>query len=321
MAAASRDWIGDTATGAMLSATRSFLSAAAKDESVREEAAASLSAQSPGAVAWISVTLGTLVEDGASAQVSGGAVLDALRSWLPFFPAISSDEEPPPIPTPDQSIRLAQFQFLCQSAVTHLARLPALRETLGHDVSLIGRLVELGGYSHGAWWVREALLKTSGTLVLLHPPREMGLRLNFTNVSHCFHLFSLLQTAVGLRIPGGRVPDEAIAWVARGKSTEPVSDDAWWHYGNATSPKADISASIWGEGLVREIPRVNGEQVILLWPPILQGRTWDAGFLGPHLDAMPADAAVAGVLTPEEAQAWLESLGIRRERKSWWRIG
>lgn len=303
----------------MLSSTRGFLAAASKDDSLLREAAASLATQDSGSAAWIAVTLGTLVERGASAELSGRAVLDLLQSLLAKLPASGSAEDPPPEPTREQTTLLAQFRYVCQSAVTHLARLPALRESLGGHASLLERLAELGGYSHGAWWVREALLKTSGTLILFHPPSSTGLRLWYSNVSTNFHLFSLLQTAVGTAIPGGRVADDTVALVARGKSADAISDEAWWHYGAATSPKPDMSASIWGEGLVREIPRVNGDQVILLWPPILASRTWDAGFLQPHLEAMPADAGVERTLTPEETQAWREKLGLGQTRK-WWRL-
>jgi hypothetical protein len=320
LAAASRNWSGEMPSGAMLSATRSFLSAAAQDEAVVREAATSLNTLDPGSAAWIAVAFGTLVERGVSAALSGPAVLDYLRSLLPGLPAPGSEENPRPEPPPEQATLIAQFQYLCQAAVAHLARLSTERQAMGQDAALLERLDELAVYTPGALWVREALLKTSGTLVLLHVASGTGLRLWYTNVSNNFHLLSLLQTAVGTAIPGGRVADDTIALMARGKASESITDEAWWHYGDATSPKSNVMASVWGELLVRDIPRVNGEQVILLWPPILARRTWDAGFLGPHLDAMPADAGVERMLTPEECKAWLEQLGIGPERKPWWRI-
>lgn len=310
LAAASRNWAGEMPSGAMLSTTRAFLSVAAKDESVVREAAASLSKLDPGSAAWIAVALGTLVERGVSAELSGPAVLQYLGSLLPRLPTAA--------PTPEQAPLLAQFQYFCQAVVAHLARLPTERAAMGQDAALIESLDEIGGYSHGALWVREALLKTSGTLVLLHVESGTGLRLWYKNVSNNFHLLSLLQTAVGTSLPGGRVADDTIALMARGKASESITDEAWWHYGDATSPKSNPMASIWGELLVRDIPRVNGEQVIVLWPPILAKRTWHAGFLAPHLDAMPADAGVERALTPDECKVWLETLGIGRKRKRWW---
>jgi hypothetical protein len=87
------------------------------------------------------------------------------------------------------------------------------------------------------------------------------------------------------------------------------------------SPRPELTASIWGEGAVRDIPRVEGEQVMLLWPPILANRTWDTAFLGPHLEAMPASATVERMLTAEESKAWLEKLGVGQpRRRPWWRF-
>jgi hypothetical protein len=316
LVAASGGWSGGTPDGAMLMATRAFLAASVDDTALLSEVAASLGRHEPGAATWIAITCGTAVERGAAAELTGPAVFGLLRSWLPKFPA---ETDSAPVETPEQTALLTLFPFLCQSVVTHLARLPAHRESMGHDLPLLDRLGELQGFSHGAVWVREALLKTSGTIIFLHPPSSTGLRLRYTNVSNCFHLFSLLQTAIGTSIPGGRAPNAAIARVARGKSTEPVNDEAWWHYGSAHSMTVDPARSIWGEGLVREIQPVEGVQVILAWPPVLASRGWDAGFLGPHLDAMPADAVVERPLTTSECESWLERLGVE-PKKRWWRL-
>lgn len=316
--AAARGWKGDSPTGAMLTSTRVFLSAASADPALLEKIAVSLGHYDQGAAAWVAVTCGTAVERGAPAQLAGPAIVDLFRSWLPRLPRLSEDADAtPPDPTPEQAALFVLFRYLSQAVVTHLARLPAQREAMGHEPALVDRLGELTGYAHGAVWVREALLKSSGTLVFLHPASSAGLRLGYTNVSNCFHLFSLLQTAIGTRIEGGREPSDVIARVARGKSTETAGDAAWWHYGQATSPKADLATSIWGEGLVREIPQVDGVPVILAFPKILENREWDAGFLGPHLEALPSDVVIAGALTADEVRQWLERLGFG-SRKRWW---
>jgi hypothetical protein len=308
LAAASRDWIGDAPTGAMLSAMRAFLGAAPENESLLLEAAAALGALEPGSAAFVAVALGSSVERGADAQISGPAVLAELRAWLPRLPS-QGVAGSPPVPTPDQAMLLVRFQFLCQSAVTHLAKLPELRATLADDTALLERLDELRASSHGAWWVHEALLKTSGTVVLLHPASATGLRLRYANVSNCFHLFSLLQTAVGARMPGGQT------------RAAPANDgdEAWWHYGSARLPRADSHAGIPGESLVRDIPRVDGEQLILLWPPAARKCAWDSGFMSPHLEAMPASVTVEAELSADETRAWLDKSGVTRHQRPWWR--
>lgn len=312
LATASHRWIGDSPTGAMLGATRAFIASASRNESVLREAVDSLDTLDPGPQAWLALAFGTLVESGGAAELTGAAVLEQLRAWLPLLPEAGDENSAPPVPTPEQAVRLSQFQFLCQSAVTHLARLPRLREALRDDAPLLARLDALRGYSYGAWWVLEALLKSSGSIVLLHPPSYSGLRLDYSHVSNGFHLFSLLQRAVGTRLPGGREPASADA---------PLATEAWWHYGSPASPRPELTASIWGEGPVRDIPRVDGEQVMLLWPPILANRVWDTAFLGPHLEAMPASASVERMLTVDESRAWLEKLGVGKPvRKPWWRL-
>ena len=319
LVAASRDWAGGQPTGAMLAATRAFLAGAAQNPKLIGELAASLPLiGSPGSAAWLALASGTAVESGVPPETTGTAVFALMRSWLPSLPACDgAPEEELPEPTEEQAVLLALFPFVCQAAVTHLARMPSHRAEMGADAGLLERLDRLRAYSHGAVWAHEALTKTSGALILLHPPSRAGVRLRFTNVSNCFHLFSLLQTAVGQTLPGGREPNETIARVSRGKSTETVSDEAWWHYGNALANKPEIATSLWGEGLVREIPEIDGVRVVLAWPPILKSRHWDTGFMQPHLAAMPADAVMEGALTQPEVDGWLERLGLSARKSIW----
>jgi hypothetical protein len=316
--AASRGWVGDAPDGSMLKATRAFLARAQTETEVLQQAAACLQRVEPGAAAWIAVACGTAVEKGAPAEITGPAVFDLLRSWLPQFPTFGDDPEVEPQLTPAQRALLPLFRYLCQGVVTHLARLPAQRESMGRDVSLIDRLGELQSLSHGAVWVREALLKSSGSLLFLQPTHAFGVKLRYDNVSNCFHLFSLLQTALGTFVPDGRPVDSVIARVARGKISDAVQDEAWWHYGHAHSSKADIDAMIPGEGLVRDIPRIDDALVILAWPPILKSRGWDGAFLGPHLDAMPADARIESALSKEDIDAWFQRLKIGGN--PWWKF-
>ena len=317
--AASSGWVGDAPDGAMLKATRAFLTRAQTDTAVLREAAECMRHAEPGAAVWIAVACGTAVESGAPAEIMGEPVFDLLRSWLPKFPQFSDDPAAPPELTAEQRTLLPLFRYLCQAVVTHLARLPAQRETMGGDAALMDRLGELQSLSHGPVWVREALLKTSGTLILLQPTSGFGLKIAYANVSNNFHLFSLIQSTVGTDVPDGRPVDPAIARVARGKSTDTVQDEASWHYGSALSSKPEITTMIFGEAMVSDIPRVDGVPVIVLWPKILKSRVWDGSFLGPHLDAMPADLRVEGKLPAEEVAAWFKRLKITTD-KPWWRF-
>ena len=294
--------------------TGEFLRSARDDASLVEKAAGALKALPPRGTAWLAVAIGAAVEDGANAELSARPLVERILSWLPQLPAESGST-----PTPAQVELLDAFKPLARSAVAHLARTAHLRSTLAQDLELLDRLAVLEEYSAGAAWIREMLLRSSGSLILLHPPSGRGFRVQYTNVATCFHLFSLLQTAIGEQIPGGRKPDSRIAEVARGRAHQQVSDEAWWHYGDPHSNVAALTASVWGEALVREIPVIDGERVILLWPPILVSRGWDSSFFGPQLDALAPDAVVQSELSTADCTTWFAKLGIRRGRRfRWW---
>lgn len=292
--------------------TGEFLARAKADPSLTATAAGSLTSLPPRGAAWLAVVIGAAIEGGASAALTASAVVDLLVSWLSRFPVVEPDDEESMDdwePTPEQLELIEAFPELCQSIVAHLARLPERRAELSEDEALLERLESLEGLSPGICWVREALVRSSGTLIVLHPPSGKGFRLRYQNVGVCFHLFSLLQTAIGERMPGGRPPDPEVAAVARGRSEDDVTDEAWWHYGDPGSKTAELDGSIWGEALVSTVPSVNGVQVMLLWPPILESRSWSTNF-GPHLEALPADVVVEEELSPAESRAWLQALGL-----------
>jgi hypothetical protein len=320
---ASRDHTGgDQPSNTLRQVTRAFILRGRAHPPVLRAAAESLSALPPAGAAWVAVAIGAVIEGNSGVELSAPPLVAFFLSWLPKLPVPSAAElegEDDPEPTPEQAPWLAAFPQLCQSVVSHLARLPELRAKLAADPVLLDRLAGLEHYSIGAAWVREMLLRSCGTLVALHPPSGVGFRLRYNNVAACFHLFSLLQTAIGMRIPGGRQPDPLVAAVARGKRHDKVADHAWWHYGDPRSKTADVHQSIWGEALARTIPLVNGEQVMLLWPPVLQSRSWDSNFFGPHLEALAADVVIEEELSSDACHAWFDTLGIREgTRRRWW---
>lgn len=317
---ACRDRRGAEVTSALRDATAMFLADAAEDPALLGEVASMLDRFRPAAAAWVALTLGTSVERGSDPDLTGPALLSYFQSLLPLLPTTVEDSSnSSPDTSPEQVAMLEVFPQLCQAVVAHLARMPERREILARDQVQLDRLQELEDFGWGAAWVREAILKTSGTLVALHPQSGRGVRLKYANVSNCFHLFSLLQTAVGRRIPGGRRVSPVVASAARGKNDEPIHDQAWWHYGDPRSPEPKVSASIWGEALVRTIPVVDDVQMVLLWPPLLASRGWDSGFFGPQIEALPSDATIERALSRQESNTLLERLGINGLRK-WWRL-
>jgi hypothetical protein len=305
----SRKHAGGQPSESLRGVTRAFFQRADSDPAILRAAAEALPTLPPAAVGWIALVLGSAAESGKDPALTTPALLQLLRSWVARLPV--PEKEFLPEPTPDQRELIEALRPVCQSVVAHLARLPAERQKLVEDMEFLERLADLENYSHGPGWVREALLRSSGTLIVLHPPSGSGLELRYENVATNFHLISLLQTAVGTRIPGGREPDPKIAAAARGQTNDDVYDEAWWHYGDPRSKTPELRASIWGEGLVTEIPLISGVRVILLWPPIMKSRTWDRGFFGPHLQALPANVVVEEELSRESRREWFAALGVR----------
>ncbi len=61
--------------------------------------------------------------------------------------------------------------------------------------------------------------------------------------------------------------------------------------------------------------------MLLLWPPILRSRSWEAGFFGPYLQAMPPSVAVTDELNSEQVDSWWAKLKLPKlEKKSKWKF-
>jgi len=286
-------------------ATSEFLAAARRDPELLSEARRGFEELAPAAAAWLALTYGTAAETGFAPELVAAQLLPAFDTWVAHLPKGNEGAVPP---TAQQERLLAPFPYVCQAVVSLLARTPDEREARYRTERETGRLDQLAAVSYGATWVHEALQKTSGRVLVLHPESRRGLELDYRNVSNCFHLFTLLQGAIGTRLPGGRVPDALTLEVARGETDVKVSDEAWWHYGDPHCARAEFMASIWGETNPRELLTVDGEQVLLLWKPLLGRRSWDNGYFRPQLAQFPPSAVIERELPDSEADARLCAL-------------
>jgi hypothetical protein len=303
--AACRAYAGGAPDETLRAATRAFVEEAPARPDALVRAREGMSSLPIAGASWLAIVLGTAVERGSDPTLTGEAVWSTFARWID---ALSSG-------TPEREAIVASLPKLSQSVVAHLARMPARRAALAEDTALRERLRALEEESHGILWVTELLSRVSGTLIVLHPTSGVGARLRYENVSSCFHLFSLVQTAVGTQIEGGRPAPPAILAALHGEPDGAIGDEALWHYGDPRSNAPSVSGSVWGESAVRDLPRIDGEQVLILWPRLLGGRKWDAGFFGPALDALPATATYERPLSPEEASAWFARLGIDAARR------
>jgi hypothetical protein len=278
------------------------------------------SVPAPRGAGFLAVWLGGGVENGADPEPAIPHLVTALLKWSRTISLPENDEDSAGEAVADEET-LAGLEWLGQGLVAHLARCPAARAAYATREDVLAELERVEQVSVGCLWVRELLSKRSGTLIVIHVAGRKGVRVGYENISKCFHLFTLLQAALAGRMPGARrVPAGTVA-IARGERDGEASDSAWWHYGPGTVPEANVVASIWGEAGPESIPAVDGEQVMLLWPPQLAGRSWDANFFLPRIEAAPARVHVIEDLSPEELGLWWAKLKLSTAvPKPWWRL-
>lgn len=294
-----------TPSQALRKATGVFLAALGQSGGpVPEPVLDALRTLPPIGAAWIAITLGSAVEDGLPPVASAEAVVGLMRRWLD---SMSPPEGTERALAPDV---VAAFPWLGQSVVAHLARAPEVRGRLADDARLLEQLVHASHETHGAQWVHEVLLRRSGRLVVLHVESRRALALRYENVGRVFQLFTLVQGAIGTRLPGGREPDAELVEAAMGGEHSSHTDSAWWHYQDHTTSERHFMHSLWAEWSVGDIPELDGERVLVLWPPILGGRHWGSDFFGPPLEAAPPRVVLERELQPAEAEAWFARVGI-----------
>lgn len=267
---------------------------------------------SPTGAGLVAVWLGALVERGADPQRALPALVAAFRSRLAAFAAGDGAG----------TAALADgLEWLAQALVAHLVRCPDACERLRGDAALVDALAAVEYESLGAAWVLQVLRQDSGTLLVLHGRELAGARVDYANIANCFHLFTLLQAALQDVMPGARRAAADVVAGAVDQAGERVTDTAWWHFGPATEPAPGPGAMIPGEAPPRAIPEVDGERIILLWPPLPEARSWDSGFFWPLIEARRPSVTLRERLDSDEVLQWRRRLGLPPPRRRWqfWR--
>lgn len=246
----------------------------------------------PHGAAWLAVSLGSAVENGLDPSLAGERLVQVFRAWLDR----STDGREPEL--------MAALPTLSQAVVAHLARLTALRSSLANDKAFNAQLEQREPDSYAITWVRELIARRSGDLFVIHGPTQRVVHLQFRNVHRCFHLFSLIQSVLGSALPGGNIPNAAVAQAARGQSDDPVTDHAWWHYQRGGT-KPSMNKALWGEESVDVLRGADGAHLAMLWEPILGDRKWNSGFFGPALEAAQPDMRFVAELEGDVASTWI----------------
>lgn len=257
---------------------------------------------SPIGCGILAVSLGAGVEHGADPDDAIPRLIEALRRWMGKIPDDLSE--------PISSELSSGLEFLGQGIVAHISRSPTRWAQYRQDEQFMSELQRVEGVSAGCNWVYELLSRTSGSLIAIDVAERRAFRVEYKNLSNCFHLFTLLQIELAPRMPYAPRISQELVEVATGPAMHDVTDAAWWHYGNGTSSKPNILASIWGELSPSTIPMIDSQQIVLLWPPLLESRQWDGNFFRPYLMAAPPSLRIIEELPAVEVDQWWQTLEL-----------
>lgn len=262
---------------------------------------------SPSGAGMLAIWFGAGVEKGADPLAGIVPLLDTMLRWSREF--VTADGDDGEDPEPDENLA-AGMQMLGQGMVAHLSRSPEKIAEIQQREQVIDELARVEHLSVGVTWVLELLRQRSGKLVVLHGTQVIGFRVAYNNISNCFHLFTLVQGALAGKMPGSRTASAQTLAVACGEQELEAHDDAWWHYGQASVPQPDIGGMVFGEAEPSAIESIDGEQVLILWPPIMASRSWDGGFFGPILHACPPGVELLATLSDAEVAHWRKRLKL-----------
>lgn len=251
-----------------------------------------------GAGLLAAASLGASVEHGADPSVTAKYVIETFAKWGRKIKTCSDNSE-----DPDSAV-IEGLQYLGRAAVAHLVRLPEYRAQLQDDdfTELLSSITHL---SWGATWVETVLQQRSGELIVLHGEKNIGVKIRYENLCNCAQFFTLFQGAIGNVFPGAGELDGQVLALARGQYAGEYfesNDSAWWHYGQPVAGEPNMISSVWIEANMGSIAEIEGQQVMLVWPPILQGRSWHTNFFPPFIQATPPSVEVVKKLSYFQAR-------------------
>lgn len=272
---------------------------------------------SPSGIGKLAIWIGAIVEGGADPADTLDPLIEAFMRLSQTLPRISEDDEDAEEALVPHGETLVGMQYLGQSIVSHLSHGKGLKARLKSQPGICEEIDRVAPVSIGASWIQEILRQRSGELLVLHGIEAKGFQLAYENIGNCFHLFSLLQAALENRMPGSKKTSSETMDAARGKVTSQAAhDQAWWHYGQGTQPKAELKSMVFGEANPDSIATIDGKQVILLWPNVME-RGWDGGFFSPSLKVAAPDVRVVAELSAEDVNRWRERLGLKPASTGW----
>jgi len=251
----------------------------------------------------LAVWLGAMVENGRDPSLSFKAVKN---TWLRWARLIQVDDQAKGSTAPEPAFHAVDD--CARSLVSHCSKSEELRQKLIHDGRFVTEVSRLSSDSTGAMWLEQLVQQTSGELLVLNMELGAGALVRYDHISNCFHLFTLLQCTLSHWLPPSKRPAQQVLQSAKGESSDPVNDEASWHYQQPMSDAPDIAQSMWGEANPKDVQSIDSQQVLVLWPMILKGRSWDAGFFGPLLNQRRPSVEIVRELSQADFELWKAKL-------------
>lgn len=256
------------------------------------ELAPGLDAPDAYQAARIALTVGTLIEYGASADRATEAVLRRLEAEL-IEPAADAARHERIV----KFFGLAAMAMLSRSASVRQAarRRPRLRRALdGSEVAETGFVA------------RTLELVDDLPLLVLHVERHEAVRVRLDAIASVFHFMTLLAD----RFPdwcADDPPDPEVSAIARGELalTKRIDDHARFHLFDYSGLDRHPGSSLWGEASPASIPILDGERVVLVGKRLFGSRSWDASFFANFHDALVSGIRVEARLSPADYEHWL----------------
>lgn len=260
--------------------------------------AAGLDAPDSYQAARIALSIGTLVEYGASPELAAEAVLRRLHGELTQ-------------PSADNARHQRCVKFFGLASMAMLSRSASVRAAARRRRGLHAAL-SASDVAETGFVTRTLALVDDLPVLVLHVERPEAFRIRLDAVACIFHFMTLLA----YRFPewcGDDPPDAEVSAIARGEQplTELVSDHARFHLFDYSGLDRHPGSSLWGEASPDSIPMLDGERVVLVGKQLFGSRSWDANFFANYHDALRSGIRVEARLDQADYDRWLDRIRAR----------